>query len=114
MLRVVSSNRIVHETRTPTLGSVSPHVFPPCPSKLVRWVEPKQIPVPDMARLGRSFPQPGESPESVEGDEGLPLEVESTFIPSSYFTLVFLVVHMSLTSPNSARHPCICIGDHPI
>ena len=85
MFRLGSSNCVARAVRPPTLGSGSPHVFPPCPSKPVKWVLPKRNPVPDMTRLGRSFSQPGESPGPLGEATGLPIEVESTLIPRSYF-----------------------------
>jgi hypothetical protein len=84
MLHLGSSSCVARAARPPTLGSVSPHIFPPCPSKPTKWVLPKRIPVPDMARLGRSFSQPGESPGPLEEAAGLSIGVESTLIPSSY------------------------------
>jgi hypothetical protein len=88
MLRLVSSNCTVHAARPPTLGSASPHIFPPCPSKSTKWALPIQSPVPGTSRLERSFSQPGGSPESLKRTVGLTIEVGSMLIPSLYYSYV--------------------------
>ena len=94
MLRLAPSNCTAHLARPPTLGSASPHIYPPCPSKPTTWVLPIQSPASGMSRLERSFSQPWGSPGSLKGAADLPIEAESTLIPSSYF------------------FPCVPLGPH--
>jgi hypothetical protein len=99
MIRLVSSNCTVHVERPAVLGSASPHIFPPCPSKPTRWALPIQSPVPDTSRLEGRFSQPGGSPGSLKGTVGLPIESGSILIPSLCFPCVS---HDPYTPSNSS------------
>jgi hypothetical protein len=99
MIRLVSSNCTVNTMRPPVLGSVSPHIFPPCPSKTTKWALPIQSPVPGTSRLEGRFSQPGGSPESLKGTVCLPIETGSMLIPSLYYPYVS---HDPYTPSNSS------------